>query len=259
MQSDISLLVVVKAYPNPSVKYFESSCVAGIRTDLDAPEWVRLYPVPFRLLESDKQFKKYQFLSLQAEKGSDTRPESLRPNLDTLSPGEWLDSRKAWARRKTFVEPLAAESMCGIQTRRETHGASLGAFRPAEVTDFYWEHTDAATAASKRLLASRQSLFAQDQAPLEILPYRFKYKFRCSDNHCRNHDMTIVDWEVGQAFRNFRPRYGEIEGLKKMRSRFLDEMCGSHKDTIFFTGNTFVNQNVFLILGIFWPPASTGE
>ena len=40
------MLVVVKAYPNPSNKYLESSCVAGIRTDIQPPEWVRLYPSP---------------------------------------------------------------------------------------------------------------------------------------------------------------------------------------------------------------------
>ena len=255
------MLVVVKAYPNPSGKYFESSCVAGIRTDTETPAWVRLYPVPFRMLESNKQFKKYQFLSLQAKRGSDTRPESLRPNNDTLTPGDWLDSSKAWSKRKAFVEPLVVESMCEIQRRREVDRTSLGAFRPAAVTDFYWEPADATTTENKQLLASRQNLFAQDAAPLEILPYRFKYKFKCSNPTCRGgHDMTIVDWEVGQAFRRFRRLYGEIEGLAKMRSKFLDEMCGSGKDTIFFAGNTFLNQNVFLILGVFWPPrTATGE
>lgn len=253
------MLVAVKAYPNPSVKYFESSCVAGIRTDTDTPQWIRLYPVQFRVLKSDKQFKKYQFLSLQADKGSDTRPESLRPNNDTIAPGDWLDTSKAWSKRKAFIEPLVAESMCEIQRHRELDGTSLGAFRPSDVTDFYWEPVDTATTESKRLLASRRSLFAQDTSPLEILPYRFKYKFRCSDPGCRGHDMTIVDWEVGQAFRSFRRHYGETEGLAKMRSKFLDDMCGSRKDTIFFTGNTFLNQNVFLILGVFWPPrAATG-
>jgi hypothetical protein len=248
------MLVVVKAYPNPSNKYLESSCVAGIRTDTEPPEWARLYPVPFRMLGSNERFKKYQFLTLQAERGSDTRPESLRPNVDTLRLGAWLDTRQRWAARRTYVDPLIAPSLCAIQKRREVDGTSLGAFRPASITDFCWEPVEKTTVESRRLLASQKNLFAQEQAPLEILPYRFKYKFSCADPSCRTHDMTIVDWEVGQAFRSFRRRYGEIEGLKKMRDKFLGDMCGAAKDTVFFVGNTFLNPNVFLVLGVFWPP-----
>jgi len=38
------VLITVKAYPNPSTRYGETVCVAGI--DIDKKEWVRLYPVP---------------------------------------------------------------------------------------------------------------------------------------------------------------------------------------------------------------------
>ena len=73
------MLVVVKAYPNPSAKYVESSCVAGIRTDGPLNKWLRLYPVHFRDLESDKQFRKYQTITLEVDKGSDVRPETTVP------------------------------------------------------------------------------------------------------------------------------------------------------------------------------------
>jgi hypothetical protein len=39
------ILVTVKAYPNPSSKYDETVCVAGI--DVNSKEWIRLYPVPY--------------------------------------------------------------------------------------------------------------------------------------------------------------------------------------------------------------------
>jgi len=41
------ILVAVKAYPNPSSKYVETVCCAGI--DLSTNQWIRLYPIPFRL------------------------------------------------------------------------------------------------------------------------------------------------------------------------------------------------------------------
>jgi hypothetical protein len=48
------ILPVVKTYPNPSTKYGETVCVAGV--DLATREWVRVYPVTFRQLP-DTQFR----------------------------------------------------------------------------------------------------------------------------------------------------------------------------------------------------------
>lgn len=56
------VLVTVKAYPNLSRKYGETVCVAGI--DLDTNQWIRLYPIPFRDLDSDQKFKKYNIIEV---------------------------------------------------------------------------------------------------------------------------------------------------------------------------------------------------
>jgi hypothetical protein len=248
------MLVVVKAYPNPSAKYVESSCVAGIRTDTPTSSWLRLYPVHFRDLESDKQFKKYQTITLEVDKGSDVRPESYRPNTETIAPDVWLDTSNQWVRRRVIVEPMVDASLCAIQREQASTGRSLGAFRPLRVTDFHWETIPASEISDRTARAAQQSLLAPWKSPLEILPYRFKYRFRCSDRACRGHDMTCVDWEVGQAFRRFRTEYGEQWALAKMKEKFLHQMCGPTKDTIFYTGNAFARPNVFLILGVFWPP-----
>lgn len=42
------ILVTVKARPEPSEKYGETVCVAGIRLGTGSLHWVRLYPIPFR-------------------------------------------------------------------------------------------------------------------------------------------------------------------------------------------------------------------
>lgn len=41
------ILVTVKAYPNPSKKYIETVCVAGVT---ESGQWIRLYPIPYRFL-----------------------------------------------------------------------------------------------------------------------------------------------------------------------------------------------------------------
>ncbi len=50
------VLITVKTYPQPRMKYEETVCVAGI--DMDSLQWVRLYPVQFRALPFEKQFRK---------------------------------------------------------------------------------------------------------------------------------------------------------------------------------------------------------
>jgi len=58
------ILVVVKTYPNPSKKYQETVCVAGVLLE-NPPRWIRIYPILFRDLPFDQQFKKFQCLKIQ--------------------------------------------------------------------------------------------------------------------------------------------------------------------------------------------------
>ena len=82
----IDFLPLVKADPALSRTYGEVSCIAGVRMDGDtAPEWIRLYPVPFRALEHERQFAKYQPIRLEvAPHRGDRRPETRRPNRDSI-------------------------------------------------------------------------------------------------------------------------------------------------------------------------------
>ena len=75
-----TVMITVKTYPNPSDKYLETVCVAGVRLDRGRPEWIRLYPVKFRSEDLDKQFKKYEILRLNGtyNQTNDNRPESFR-------------------------------------------------------------------------------------------------------------------------------------------------------------------------------------
>lgn len=256
MGERIQMLVTVKAYPNPSVKYVESSCVAGIRTDVSPPEWIRLYPVPFRDLETDKQFKKYQFVNLEVTSGSDVRPESLSPNNDSIQLGDWVNTKRAWAERRRYVDPLLVDSLCWIKRQEKLDGTSLGVFRPDEIVDFTWKETvqpEVSQAAS-----DQSSLLTPWKSPLEQPKYIFRYRFRCAEPHCPTHHITLVDWEVQQAFRRNRAHYGEAEGLVKLKEKFFGEMCGPGKDTMFYVGNMFQRHNIFMILGVFWPPTPTG-
>lgn len=140
--SDIELMVTVKAYPNLG-KHGEVVCIAGIRTDMDTKRWVRLFPIPFRDLPFSQRFKKYQLIRLQAiPHTGDTRPESLRPIVDSLQPGKVIKTDGNWKKRMKLIEPLIQNSMCEIRQRQKTEGMSLGVFRPASVEDLVIEKVD---------------------------------------------------------------------------------------------------------------------
>ena len=59
------VLILCKTYPSPSSKYAETSCVAGMT---ESGELIRLYPVPFRLVADEQQFKKWQWITARLEK-----------------------------------------------------------------------------------------------------------------------------------------------------------------------------------------------
>ncbi|MDR2127528.1 MAG: hypothetical protein LBP52_00440 [Burkholderiaceae bacterium] len=61
------ILILAKTYPSPSAKHVETSCVAGINKD---GVMRRLYPVPFRMIEQDQQFKKWQWIEVGVEKAA---------------------------------------------------------------------------------------------------------------------------------------------------------------------------------------------
>jgi len=100
------VLITVKAYPNPSKKYGETVCCAGV--DLAANQWIRLYPIPFRDLDDEQRFKKYNVIEVNCAKATDDhRPESYKVDAGSIKVIEWWDSTKDnWAKRKSAVLPL---------------------------------------------------------------------------------------------------------------------------------------------------------
>ena len=72
------ILITVKTYPTLSYEYDELVCTAGV---LEDGSWIRLSPIPFRRMDYEKQFKKYQWIEIDVSKRrEDMRPESFIPD-----------------------------------------------------------------------------------------------------------------------------------------------------------------------------------
>ena len=247
-------MVTVKAYPAVTEEG-EAVCVAGIRLGiLTPPSWVRLFPVRFRDLPDDQQFRKYQIMRLRATKASgDSRPESFTPDIDSIRLESVVGTNRGWEERRRLLDPLVVPSMCWLTKQQAVDQTSLGVFRPAEVLDVEVAKRPAQWSAEKLNVLAQQSLFGREKAELERIPYRFSYRYRCDDAACRTHCQSIIDWEIGEAWRSWQG--SPSERAEMVRMKWLNTLCGPGRDTHFFVGNMRLHPKSFLVLGVFWPPA----
>lgn len=253
MTKSIRLVVTVKSYPQPSSRYHESVCVAGIRTDTSDPKWVRLYPVQFRDLPEEKQFPKWSEIELGVnDSSSDNRPETLRPIESSIEVVRRIDTSANWAERMQLLEPLLVDSMCDAARQQRATRASLAAFRPHSVSavEVKAERSPDWSESDRNALA-QCNLWAQDKRILEKIPLRWSYRYSCGPD-CSGHRQKIIDWEIGEAWRRWRRRYGPTRTAELIRERWM-ALASEPNDPVFLVGNVRRWTNVFLVLGVCYP------
>jgi hypothetical protein len=260
--------ITVKTYPTLSEKYDELVCTAGITED---GSWVRLYPLPFRKLDNEQKYKKYQWIEADIERNtSDFRNESHKMlNIDTIKIIESENTKVNWEERKRILfksEKVYTNLEELISLAKAPPYRSLAIFKPAKIIDFYSEPTERDWPQNKleriQEKAKQLSLF---QTPDEIieefkvvqkLPYLFKYRFE--DDQGKESNLMIEDWEVGTLYLNCLRNANGDEGkaLEKVREKYWDEFLT--KDILFFLGTRKSDHhlalNPFSIVGVFYPP-----
>ncbi len=243
-----SFLMLVKTYPIPSTKYGETVCCAGI--DAETRKWVRVYPVNFRSLPGFRKFRKWQFIeAVWGPPTGDSRPESIKVQQDTIVAGETIGAGKpGWRRRRDWLDPVVDESLEALGRTRRT----LGVIRPRSIDGFVIRRADAWDKGSRDELEQLTLTMdtGGDRRDLEIIPWDFLYRFHCRDDDCGGHEMEIFDWEVAQAYRNFRRLYGETGWQQKLRQKFLDELPSRDLHLILGTHHRFGN---WMIVGVLHP------
>lgn len=248
------VLVTVKAYPNPSRKYGETVCVAGI--EIKNKKWIRLYPITYRDLEVDKKFKKYDVIEAKTTKAlQDKRPESFKVDADSIKILTHYDTKDNWQKRKEIVLPTASTSLCEIYEEGKSADKSLGMFKPKDV-QFIYQEAEPKDTEMRKICYAQLSLYNKEKDVVEPIPYIFKYSFNCYNRlDCCGHTLPIIDWEIGQSYRSWRWKYrNEDILLEKIKERWLDSMFSKKNDTYFFVGNWQRFRDNFMILGVFYPP-----
>jgi hypothetical protein len=260
------VLITVKTYPTLSSKYDELVCTAGFRED---GSWIRIYPIPFRKLEYEKQYKKYQWIEIDLEKNtSDFRPESYKPSLEgglNFKTLEEIKTDNNWQERKNIVLKKIYTNLSVLieEAKDKNICTSLAVFKPKEILDFTIKSVernwDKGKLENLKARAKQLNLFENSENPFEVvnkLPYKFSYKFL--DENDKESTMMIEDWEIGALYWNCLRRHEGNEGkaCEDVKKMYFDNFAKT-KDLFLYLGTTREYHNIapnpFVIIGTFHP------
>ena len=255
------ILILCKTYPSPSEKHVETSCVAGLE---EGGSLVRLFPVPFRLIHDDQQFRKWQWITARIEKaGNDRRPESHKIFVDTIDCSEPpISTRAGWADRRAAIAGVPVfQDFGSLEAARQSEGITLGVLKPATIVGLDispTEQPDWTQEEHQKLVQhERQAgLFdasdAQNLAKLRKVPFSFHYNYACTvGDQTLSYRHKIVDWEAGALYWNCRRSHGEAWEAPFRQKMEIDLPS---KDLIFLMGTIHRFPDQWLIVSLLYPP-----
>jgi len=261
------VLITVKTYPTISKKYDEIVCTAGV---LEDGSWIRIYPMPFRKLDYEKQYHKYQWLEAPLEKNqSDVRPETYYvADINKIKLLHTVGTSDSWSERRRilFNNQKVFTNLKDLISKANKNELSLAIFKPTKFVNFICEKTDREWSKEKwELLRAKSKQLSFFQTPEEIekefsvvpkLPYLFSYKF--VDDEGTESILMIEDWEIGMLYWNCLKecKNNEDFALQKVKEKYFNEFL--KKDLYLFLGTLKQYhgwaKNPFVIVGVFYPP-----
>jgi hypothetical protein len=259
------ILVLCKTYPSPSGKHVETSCVAGMEDD---GSLIRLFPVPFRLVSDELQFKKWQWIDARVEKAaSDRRRESHRIFVDTITcDAKPLSTKDSWQARRTQLAKLSVfTDFAALDAARAANGVTLGLLKPSDILTLDITPADRSdwTDLERQKLVQHErqtGLFEQADAKrirtLRKVPFDFHYRYSCAVGQQTSvYRHKIADWEAGALYWNCRHRHGD--GWEApFRAKLGGELPASDLMLLMGTIHRFPDQ--WLIVSLIYPPMPRG-
>ena len=260
------IYILVKTYPTISEKYSELVCTAGI---LEDGSWIRLYPIPYRLLSDDQKYPKYTWIEVNAERNtSDFRSESYRPDIATMRV-EPKPKKVDWDERRRIIfgnQIVYTNLQTLIAEAKSSSMKSLATFKPTKILDFVitfgernWNKqklTSLHNQAQQLSLFQTLAEIEEEFRVLQKVPYKFSY--RIEDDSGVKSTMMIEDWEIGMLYFNClkQANFNEEVALEKVKEKYFHQF--QERDLYLFLGTTKAYHNVspnpFIIIGVYYPP-----
>lgn len=258
------ILILAKTYPIPSAQYMETSCIAGIN---EHGVMRRLYPVSFRILEKEQQFRKWQWIDVSVKKAvGDNRPESFKVDVGSMNICHSIDTTNKWAARREWINKIPTfNSFEDIKINQSNKKETLALLKPKRLIDLEILKSSSQdwTEEEKIKLMKDQiqgDLFSEDEAKKQVktlrkVPYDFYYRYACDTPAGEIEDRhKINDWEAGSLYWNCQRRYGS-NWEKFFKEKLLEEF--SQKDLMLLMGNIHRFPDQWLIISLIYPPKST--
>lgn len=204
-------IILIKAAPIIGAKHGETVCCAGI--DLYG-NWLRMYPVSFRVLDDGKKFKRWDRVEFKWRRPTeDQRVESRHVDSQSLE----IVGRMPDRERASFLDSHIVTSL----NEEHKNGRSLALLKP-DIQSFRIERKpkselDAEQARIDNFHNQDDMFIPRPALPQKACPFNFKYKYTTDDG---TREGTCQDWETEAAFFKWRMRWDEQETLARMQHQF---------------------------------------
>jgi hypothetical protein len=213
-------LILIKAQPHRSSRYFETVCCAGVGRDR---KWRRQYPVPFRILKDDQKFVRWQWVRYNyILPKDDRRKESQKVISGTLTAAGKMKP----AERADFLKPLVKGSLVEADRQRD----SLALVRPRAIRLEANAKSAAellAETAKHKELADQLSLLEEDEVVEPLVPCRMQFVLNWEDQDGGKHRQECDDWETAAAFNRFDRMYGEAKAIECLKEKYEQQYFGA--------------------------------
>jgi hypothetical protein len=209
----VDILINCKTYPAVSKKYIETVCTGGVSRD---GKFVRLYPIPFRLLSDKEQYGRWDVIRVKVYSDSkDPRPESA--HLEPGSQINIIDKIEKEETRWDWMKPCVFDSADAMESKGLTNG--MVEIAPEEL---YWESEEKKWSAGQLEVLNQGNLFHK-QSVMESLGDRVPWQFnlRFSEKKTgRQFDQKVLAWSYYQGYRNCLADLGnEQQALAALRDK----------------------------------------
>ena len=250
------ILILVKAYPERSIKYGSAICMAGLTED---QEWIRIYPIDYNYFIKKLKFKKFTWIEAEVQKAREKlmRKESYKVKRETIKKvsdsladviGNKEEKEKIWEERKKLVIPMLSNSIAELRESWKVDKTSLGLIKP-KLSDFLFrkpiEEIKIEHEKTLQQTLNGDKIFVPDK-----IEHKISYKFNCDDPKCNGHDMTCEGWELFESVRrwNYPPREKE----EKIKYKYYTYM--KEKRELYFYMGMISKFPQWVIIGLFYPP-----
>lgn len=221
------ILILAKTYPHPSNKSVETVCCAGVTED---GEWIRIYPIPYRFLQGDKQFKICDWIEADVVKRpveKDRRPESYSIEASSIHVvGHW-DTEEDALKRYRQISDLTLSSFNELIQLHVNEGKSLGAIKPYRMQGLEFKKVSAEWTPKELAQLSQMSMFDMDSSRpmLKKVPYEIRCVFLDTSDEHKEHRILLTDWEFSWTFIKLIEKYNDEKAKEELNKLWLDKFA----------------------------------